>query len=114
LLLGALGLYGVISYVVSQRQNEIGVRLALGAQAGDVSGLVLKQGGTLALVGVAAGLGAALGLTRLMRAILFEVSPTDPLTYVSVAALLVAVTLTASYVPARRAATVDPAEALRA
>ena len=113
LTLGIIGIYGVISYTVSQRQREIGIRLALGAQAGDVLQMVLRQGAKTALVGVAIGIAAALGLTELMRSLLFGVSPQDPLTLASVAALLILVALLASYIPARRAMLVDPAVALR-
>jgi putative ABC transport system permease protein len=113
LTLGIIGIYGVISYTVSQRQREIGIRLALGAQGGDVLQMVLRQGAKTALVGVAIGIAAALGLTELMRSLLFGVSPQDPLTLASVAALLILVALLASYIPARRAMHVDPAVALR-
>jgi predicted permease len=113
LTLGIIGIYGVISYTVSQRQREIGIRLALGAQGGDVVQMVLRQGAKTALVGVAIGIAAALGLTELMRNLLFGVSPQDPLTLASVAALLILVALLASYIPARRAMLVDPAVALR-
>ncbi|HVF61943.1 MAG TPA: ABC transporter permease [Thermoanaerobaculia bacterium] len=112
-LLGAVGNYGVISYVVSQRTREIGVRMALGAARGDVAGLVLRQGLWMALGGVAIGLAGAFALTRLLRALLFEVSPTDPATFSAVSVVLVAVALLASYLPARRAASVDPLEAIR-
>ena len=112
-LLGAVGNYGVISYVVSQRTREIGVRMALGAARGDVAGLVLRQGLWMALGGVAIGLVGAFALTRLLRALLFEVSPTDPATFGAVSVVLVAVALLASYLPARRAASVDPLEAIR-
>jgi predicted lysophospholipase L1 biosynthesis ABC-type transport system permease subunit len=112
-LLGAVGNYGVISYVVSQRTREIGVRMALGAARGDVAGLVLRQGLWMALGGVAIGLAGAFALTRLLRALLFEVSPTDPATFGAVSVVLVAVALLASYLPARRAASVDPLEAIR-
>lgn len=111
--LGMIGIYGVISYTVSQRQREIGIRLALGAQAGDVLQMVLRQGAKTALVGVAIGIAAALGLTDLMRSLLFGVSAHDPLTFAAVAALLIAVALLASYIPARRAMRVDPIVALR-
>src|SRR3984893_1217908 len=113
LTLGIIGIYGVISYTVSARQREIGIRLALGAQGGDVLQMVLRQGAKTALVGVAIGIAAALGLTELMRSLLFGVSPQDPLTLASVAALLILVALLASYIPARRAMLVDPAVALR-
>jgi predicted permease len=114
LLLGAVGLYGVISYGVTQRRQEIGVRMALGAPAGRVRGMIVKQGATVAGIGLGVGFAAALGLTRLMEALLFEVSPTDPPTFGVVLALLFVVSILASWIPARRAAAVDPALALRA
>jgi predicted permease len=113
ILLGAVGIYGVISYAVSQRTREIGVRMALGARHGDVSQLVLRQGALLAVLGIAAGLGAAFGLTRLMSALLFGVDPVDPVTYGLAAIGLSGIALLASYFPARRAANVDPMVALR-
>jgi ABC-type antimicrobial peptide transport system permease subunit len=113
LTLGIIGIYGVISYTVSQCQREIGIRLVLGAQGGDVLQMVLRQGAKAALVGVAIGIVAALGLTELMRSLLFGVSPQDPLTLAAVAALLILVALLASYIAARRAMLVDPAVALR-
>lgn len=113
LVLGVIGIYGVMSYTVSQRKPEIGIRLALGAPRGGVLQMVLKQGMELALVGVAGGTVAALGLTRLMRSLLFGVTAHDPLTFASVAALLVLVALLACFVPARRAILVDPVVALR-
>ena len=114
LFLGSVGIYGVLSYVVGRRTGEIGVRMALGARAAEVSRLVVRQGGTLVLIGLGIGLIGALALTRVMDAILFNVSPTDPVTYVGVTVLLLAVGLLATYLPARRAAMVDPVEALRA
>ena len=113
LLLGAVGIYGVSSYVVSQRSREIGIRMALGAQSSDVSGMVLREGAVLTGLGVIVGLGAAVGLTRLMSALLFGVSAVDPVTYVAVAAGLASVAMLATYVPARRATRVNPVEALR-
>jgi predicted permease len=113
LVLACVGIYGVISYLVGQRTHEIGVRVALGAQQRDVLKLVLGHGTRMALLGVAAGLLAALGLTRLMSNQLFDVSPHDPLTFSAVAALLMAVAISACYIPARRAMRVDPIIALR-
>jgi predicted permease len=112
-LLAMLGLYAVISYSVSQRSREMGVRIALGAQRADVLGLVLGQGTRMALIGVAVGIAAALGLTRLMASQLFSISATDPLTFCGVAILLMPVALLACYIPARRAMRVDPMVALR-
>jgi predicted permease len=114
LFLGAVGIYGVISYVVAQRTREIGVRMAMGAERGAVTRMVLRQAGGLALTGVAVGLGAAFGLTHLMTSLLFGVSPVDPATFGAVAALLALIALLASWIPAHRAASVDPTEALRA
>jgi len=113
LILMIVGVYGVISYSVSQRTNEIGIRMALGAGQGRISRMILVQGLKLALVGIALGLGAAFALTRLMSSLLFTVSATDKLTFISVPAIVAVVVLVACYVPARKAAKVDPAVALR-
>jgi predicted permease len=114
LLLGLVGIYGVISYMVSTRRREIGVRMALGASAPSVRGMIVRQGLALAGAGVVVGLVAAVGLSRVMGALLFGVSATDPVTYLSVATLLVGVASLASWLPARRASGVDPSIALRA
>jgi putative ABC transport system permease protein len=113
LLLTLTGIYGVISYTVSRQTQEIGIRMALGAQSGDVLKLVIGQGLVLTLIGVGLGSLGALGLMRLMRTLLFGVTPADPLTFSAVALLLVSVALLACWLPARRAAKVDPLEALR-
>jgi predicted permease len=113
LLLGLVGIYGVVSYVVTQRTREIGVRMALGATGAEVRGMVVRQGTGLAVIGVAAGLAAALGASRVIESLLFGVSSRDPLTYGAVGASLIAVACLASWIPARRAAGVDPTVALR-
>jgi putative ABC transport system permease protein len=113
LLMAAIGLYGVLSYSVSQRMHEMGLRMALGANARDLMRLVVGQGLRVALAGVAAGVLASFAATRLLAGMLFGVSPLDPLTFVCVAAVLVAAALLASFIPARRATRVDPMVALR-
>jgi len=113
LLLAAVGVYGVLSYSVVQRTQEIGIRVALGATSSDVLRMILSEGLVLLAIGVAAGMGAALLLTRLLKSLLFEVQPADPPTLVSVTALLIVVALVAILIPARRAFRVDPMVALR-
>ncbi len=114
LLLASLGIYGVLSYSVSQRTHEIGIRMALGADPRDVLGMVVRQGVKLATVGIAIGLGAALAVTRLMTSLLYGVSPSDPLTLAAVVLVIAVATLLACYIPARRAMRLDPTAALRA
>jgi putative ABC transport system permease protein len=113
LALAAVGIYGLISYAVTLRTREMGIRMALGAERSDVLAMVLRQGLALIGAGLAAGFVASLALTRLLSSLLFEVRPTDLATSSAVAVLLAAVALTASYLPARRAASVDPMIALR-
>jgi predicted permease len=114
MLLGIIGIYGVISYAVSQRRREIGIRLALGVQRGELTKMFMRYGAVLAGIGVVIGLAAAIGLSRLMSSLLFGVSPLDPVTYVAVPVVLVAAVVLASYLPARGASAVDPVEALKA
>ena len=114
LLLGVVGIYGVISYAVSQRRREIGIRAALGAQQGELKRMFVRHALVLTGIGVVIGLSAAAGLTRLMSTLLYGITPLDPLTYVAVPLLLLTATVLASYVPAWRAASIDPVEALKA
>ena len=114
LLLGVSGIYGVIAYAVSQRRREIGIRLALGAQPREIRRLFVRRGLILAGVGVAIGLGGAAAFTRLMRSLLFGISPLDPITFTAMPVVLAAAAVLASYLPARRAVAVDPVETLRA
>ena len=114
LLLSICGIYAVIAYAVSQRRREIGVRLALGAEARAIRGLFVRRGLIVAGIGVAIGLGAAAGVTRLMRSLLFGISPLDPITFAAVPIVLAAAAVLATYLPARRALAVDPVETMRA
>jgi ABC-type antimicrobial peptide transport system permease subunit len=114
LTIGIVGIYGVVSYVVGQRRNEIGVRLALGATPGRVIGLIVRQGAMVAVAGVAAGLGAALAGGRLIESLLYNVSPRDPLVFAAGTGTLLSIAVIACWVPARRAAAISPVQALRA
>jgi putative ABC transport system permease protein len=113
LLLAAVGIYGVIAYSVSQRTQEIGVRMALGARRADVLAMILGEGAILAAIGIAIGLAGALALTRLLAGLLFTVKPTDPVTFVAVSLLLAVVSVAAGFLPAQRATRIDPLTALR-
>jgi predicted permease len=113
LLLGIVGIYGVIAYTVSQRTREIGIRMALGAQRSELTGLFVRQGLLLTVIGVACGLVVAFVTMRLMSSILFNVSPVDPLTYVAITACVLSAACLACYLPSRRAATINPVNALR-
>ena len=114
LVLGAVGIYGVVSHLVSERTREIGIRIAIGAEPRTVTSTVVREGMETVLMGIAMGLAGAYALTRVMATLLFEVSPTDPITYGSAAGVLVITALAAMYGPARRAADTDPMMALRA
>jgi len=113
LILGAIGTYGMMSYIVSQRTGEIGVRLALGAEPGNIAGMIARQGGLVALTGAGVGLGIAFAGSQLIGSLLYDVSPRDPGVFAATTALLVAVALAACWLPARRASRLSPIEALR-
>src|SRR5215510_14827164 len=113
LVLGAVGIYGVTSYIVSQRSGEIGVRLALGADPGNVAGMIARQGGLVALAGAGVGLGVALAGVRLIDSLLYGISPRDPAVFVMTTVLLLVVALAACWIPARSASRMSPVEALR-
>jgi len=113
LALACVGIYGIMAYSVANRTNEIGIRLALGAEPAQVLGMILRESGWLAFGGVVVGIGAALALTRLVKSMLFGIQPWDPATLVAGSLLLLAVALAASWIPARRAAGVQPMDALR-
>jgi putative ABC transport system permease protein len=113
LMLGVIGIYGVMSYVVSQRTGEIGVRLALGAEPGSVAGMIARQGGSVALAGITAGLAVAFAGGRLVEGLLYDVSPRDPVVFAAATLTLLAAALVACWLPARRAARLSPLDALR-
>jgi ABC-type antimicrobial peptide transport system permease subunit len=113
LLLGVSGIYGVVAYAVSRRRRETGIRLALGAQPADIRRLFMQRGFVLAAIGVGIGLGLAVGVTRLMQALLFGIDPLDPITFAATPAVLAGAAALAAYLPARGAAALDPVETLR-
>jgi len=113
LALACVGIYGIMAYSVANRRNEIGIRLALGAQPGQVRGMILRESTGLAVAGIVAGVGAALGLTRLVKSMLYGIQPWDPASLAGGVLILLAVALAASWIPARRAAGLQPMEALR-
>jgi putative ABC transport system permease protein len=112
LILVTIGVYSVIAYATARRTHEIGIRMALGAQPQNILGLIVGQGARMAIAGVILGLAASFAVTRLLRSMLFEVQPSDPLIFAGVSVLLLAITLLACYIPARRAMRVDPMVAL--
>jgi putative ABC transport system permease protein len=113
LVLASIGIYGVMAYTFSQRTNEIGIRMAMGAQRGDILKIAVGEGALIVIVGLVAGLVGSLALTRFLQTMLFNVKPTDPITFAAISGLLSAVALAACFVPARRATRVDPLVALR-
>lgn len=113
MLLASIGIYGVMAYTFSQRTNEIGIRIAMGAQRGDILKIAVGEGALIVVYGLAPGLAGSLVLTRFLQTMLFDVKPTDPITFAGISALLAAAALAACFVPARRAARVDPLVALR-
>ena len=113
LALAIMGIYGVMSFGVTQRTREIGIRMALGADQGRVLGLIVREGAAMVAVGTVVGLGGALAVTRILRTLLFAVEPTDPVTYIAIVCIVVTAALMASWLPARRAARIEPTEALR-
>jgi len=113
LLLASIGIYGVMAYTFSQRTNEIGIRMAMGAQRGDILRIAVSEGVMIVVFGVTAGLAGSFVLTRFLQAMLFDVKPTDPITFAAISGLLATVSLAACFVPARRATRVDPLVALR-
>lgn len=113
MLLASIGIYGVMAYTFSQRTNEIGIRMAMGAQRSDILKIAVNEGATIVVFGVTAGLAGSFVLTRFLQAMLFDVKPTDPITFVAIPGILAAVALLACFIPARRATRVDPLVALR-
>jgi len=113
LILGAVGIYGIVSYSVTQRTHEIGIRMALGARAANVLSLIMKNGLTLVLTGIVIGVGSAFGLTRFLATLLFGIEPTDAVTFVVVSAVFFVIAIVAALIPAMRATRVDPVIALR-
>ena len=113
LILGAVGLYGVLSYVVAERTREIGVRMALGATAGTVQRMVVTQGSRIVMIGVVIGIAAAIAATRLLASLLFGVKAVDPVLFAAMSVMMIGIGMVASYMPARRASNVDPLESMR-